>query len=64
MTEFNRSDYMTTGEAARYLAVSTESVRRWADDGRLTGVRTASGHRLVLRESVEAMLPRPIAGES
>lgn len=35
------------GEAASLLGVSTDTVRRWADAGRLASRRTAGGHRLV-----------------
>ena len=60
MTEFNRSEYLTTGQASRYLGVSTETVRRWLETGRLDGVRTAGGHRLISRSSVEREQPQPI----
>ena len=35
------------GFAARLLGVSIDTVRRWADEGRLATTRTAGGHRLV-----------------
>jgi len=35
------------GEAAALLGVSVDTVRRWADDGRVATTRTAGGHRLV-----------------
>ena len=35
------------GEAAELLGVSPDTVRRWADAGRLLTVRTAGGHRRV-----------------
>jgi molybdopterin-binding protein len=35
------------GEAARLLGVSTDTVRRWADQGRLETTRTEGGHREV-----------------
>jgi len=35
------------GEAAALLGVSVDTVRRWADDGRLVTRRTEGGHRLV-----------------
>lgn len=34
-------------EAAALLGVSVDTVRRWADDGRLVTTRTEGGHRLV-----------------
>ena len=35
------------GEAAQLLGVSTDTVRRWADSGRLSIERTEGGHRLI-----------------
>ena len=35
------------GEAAQLLGVSPDTVRRWADAGRLSTERTRGGHRLV-----------------
>jgi molybdopterin-binding protein len=34
-------------EAAELLGVSADTVRRWADSGKLVAVREANGHRLV-----------------
>ena len=55
------------GEAADLLGVSVDTVRRWADAGRLATTRTAGGHRVVdavaLAELAvaEAPPPRPLA---
>ena len=38
---------MRLGEAAERLGVSVDTVRRWADDGRLGATRTAGGQREV-----------------
>jgi molybdopterin-binding protein len=35
------------GQAAELLGVSVDTVRRWADGGRITTIRTAGGHRLI-----------------
>jgi molybdopterin-binding protein len=35
------------GQAAELLGVSSDTVRRWADGGRLKAVRTSGGHRVV-----------------
>jgi len=60
------------GEAATLLGVSTDTVRRWADDGRLATTRTEGGHRLVdgadlarlAGEQAAAPEPGVIAAES
>jgi molybdopterin-binding protein len=38
---------LTVGQAAELLGVSADTVRRWADDGRLPSRRTAGGHRVI-----------------
>jgi molybdopterin-binding protein len=35
------------GQAAELLGVSVDTVRRWADGGRLETVRSGGGHRLI-----------------
>jgi molybdopterin-binding protein len=35
------------GQAAELLGVSADTVRRWADEGRLATRRTSGGHRVV-----------------
>jgi molybdopterin-binding protein len=60
------------GEAAEMLGVSPETVRRWADEGRLPAVRSTGGQRLVRREDVARVLAdrrragqdRPIVAQS
>jgi excisionase family DNA binding protein len=36
---------MTLGEAANALELSTSTLRRWADTGRIHAIRTSGGHR-------------------
>jgi molybdopterin-binding protein len=60
------------GEAAALLGVSVDTVRRWADDGRLATTRTSGGHRVVdgpdlarlATELAEAPEPGTITGAS
>jgi molybdopterin-binding protein len=60
------------GQAADLLGVSTDTVRRWADTGKLETVRTEGGHRLIDGERLAALAaemagerpPTPIVSES
>jgi excisionase family DNA binding protein len=44
------------GEVAKLLGVTVGTVRRWNKDGRLSAVRTPTGHRRFRRSDVEALL--------
>jgi PAS domain S-box-containing protein/diguanylate cyclase (GGDEF)-like protein/excisionase family DNA binding protein len=46
---------VTMRAAADALGVSPSTVRRWADEGRLTAVRTAGGHRRFLVDDVRRL---------
>jgi molybdopterin-binding protein len=60
------------GQAAELLGVSADTVRRWADDGRLPMRRTRGGHRVVdgaalarvAAEQASAPEPSAIVGQS
>lgn len=60
------------GEAAALLGVSVDTVRRWADDGRVATTRTDGGHRMVdaadlarlAADLADAPEPGAIAGAS
>jgi len=43
-------------EAAELLGVSADTVRRWADSGKLTATRDANGHRMVEGVDLAAFL--------
>jgi excisionase family DNA binding protein len=65
-------DHVTTGQAAQILGVTSETVKRWVDNGQMPGYRDPnSGHRLIPVEKVhelrrqreaEAKRPRPPKG--
>jgi PAS domain S-box-containing protein/diguanylate cyclase (GGDEF)-like protein/excisionase family DNA binding protein len=46
---------VTMRDAAGALGVSSSTVRRWADEGRLTAIRTSGGHRRFLVEDVRRL---------
>lgn len=47
---------MTSGQVARLFGVATETVIRWADEGKLAHFRTPGGQRRYRREDVETFL--------
>ena len=47
------SKVMTVSEAARELDVAAQTVREWADAGKLPVERTSGGMRLFRRQDVE-----------
>lgn len=49
-------DLITTRAAAGLLGVGTTSIKRWSDDGTLSCVRTAGGHRRFVRADVLRLL--------
>jgi excisionase family DNA binding protein len=51
---------MTLGEAAQALDVSASTLRRWADSGRLTTVRTGGGHRRFARAEIARLAGRSV----
>jgi MerR family transcriptional regulator, light-induced transcriptional regulator len=56
------SAWLTTGQAARALAVSTATVKRWAEEGLLASDRTHGHHRRIRASEVERLRAR-LAGE-
>ena len=51
-------DWLTLGEAARYLGVAPSSLRKWADSGRLGTFRTPGGHRRFRKGDLDEFLDR------
>ncbi|GAC1458335.1 MAG: helix-turn-helix domain-containing protein [Candidatus Limnocylindrales bacterium] len=51
--------WMTLGEASRMLGVDPDTLRRWADNGKIEVFHTPGGHRRFLRTSIDALIPRP-----
>jgi excisionase family DNA binding protein len=56
-----RGDWLTLGEASRLLGVDPDTLRRWADNGKVEVFTTPGGHRRFLRSAIDALLPRPRA---
>jgi excisionase family DNA binding protein len=52
-----RTTWLSLSDASRLLGVSTATVRRWADSGRLPVYTTPGGHRRFSRTALERILP-------
>jgi len=53
-----RSQWLTTGQAARFCSVKADTVLKWIKKGRLPAIRTVGGHYRVERRSLEGMVSR------
>ncbi len=52
-------NYMKIAEAARFLGVSQNTLRKWADEGRISvRVNPANGYRLFRHDELAAFLKR------
>jgi excisionase family DNA binding protein len=51
-------DWMTLGQAAKYLGVAQSTIRKWSDQGRLPAFYTPGGHRRYRRNDLEIFLER------
>jgi excisionase family DNA binding protein len=51
-------DWLTLGQAARYLGVAQSTIRKWSDDGRVRAFYTPGGHRRYRRGDLDAFLER------
>ncbi|HYM84242.1 MAG TPA: helix-turn-helix domain-containing protein [Candidatus Dormibacteraeota bacterium] len=51
-----RTDWLSLGPAARLLGVDADTLRRWADAGRIEAFTTPGGHRRFSRRSIERLI--------
>jgi excisionase family DNA binding protein len=51
-------DWLTLGQAARFLGVAQSTIRKWSDQGRVPAFYTPGGHRRFRRGDLEAFLAR------
>jgi len=47
---------LSLGPASRLLGVDPDTLRRWADEGRIEAFTTSGGHRRFARSAVERIL--------
>jgi excisionase family DNA binding protein len=50
------ADWLTLGQAARYLGVAQSTIRKWSDQGRLSAFYTPGGHRRYRLRDLEAFV--------
>jgi excisionase family DNA binding protein len=51
-----RVDWLTLGQAAKYLGVAQSTIRKWSDGGRLPAFYTPGGHRRFRRSDLDSFL--------
>ena len=51
-------DWLTLGQAARFLGVAQSTIRKWSDQGRVPAFYTPGGHRRFRRSDLDAFLAR------
>jgi excisionase family DNA binding protein len=57
------SDWLTLGQAAKYLGVAQSTIRKWSDLGRVPAFYTPGGHRRYKRADLDAFLERSGPGK-
>ena len=51
-------DWLTLGQAAKYLGVAQSTIRKWSDLGRVPAFYTPGGHRRYRRRDLDSFLER------
>ncbi len=54
----NEPDWLTLGQAAKFLGVAQSTIRKWSDQGRVPAFYTPGGHRRYRRGDLESFLER------
>jgi excisionase family DNA binding protein len=57
-------DWLTLGQAAKYLGVAQSTIRKWSDHGRVPAFYTPGGHRRYRRQDLDQFLDRSGPGGS
>ena len=58
-SEATDDPWLPLGAASRLVGVGPDTLRRWADSGKVQSYQTPGGHRRFLRSSLEAMINAP-----
>src|SRR3979409_615125 len=51
-------DWLTLGQAAKFLGVAQSTIRKWSDQGRVPAFYTPGGHRRYRRRDLDQFLER------
>ena len=62
MRSSSESDWLTLGQAAKYLGVAQSTIRKWSDGGRLLAFYTPGGHRRYRRSDLDTFLAQSGGG--
>src|SRR5437899_2275977 len=57
------TEWLTLGQAAKYLGVAQSTIRKWSDQGRVPAFYTPGGHRRYRRSDLDAFLERSGPGK-
>ena len=57
-------EWLTLGQAAKYLGVAQSTIRKWSDQGRVPAFYTPGGHRRYRRRDLDVFLERSGPGGS
>jgi excisionase family DNA binding protein len=55
-------DWLTLGQAAKYLGVAQSTIRKWSDTGRVSAFYTPGGHRRYRQRDLDVFLDRSRPG--
>src|ERR687884_668163 len=58
MAHRDDSEWLTLGQAARFLGVAQSTIRKWSDQGRVPAFYTPGGHRRYRRSDLDHFLDR------
>jgi excisionase family DNA binding protein len=58
MAHRDDTEWLTLGQAARFLGVAQSTIRKWSDSGRVPAFYTPGGHRRYRRADLESFLDR------
>ncbi|HEY6584679.1 MAG TPA: response regulator [Gaiellaceae bacterium] len=56
------ADWLTLGQAARYLGVAQSTIRKWSDQGRLAAFYTPGGHRRYRQRDLDSFVAGSAGG--